>query len=243
MKPKWIEAVLRFIVNEDQLRECLPAYLNDSLSASQRRQVEAWLERSHTARAELAAWQKLQGAVRGQSLARPSADVRARLMGRIEQDARQSPARPVFRGLSFNALAGAALTLIVLALLWFAVQPGVALQWTLEGAGVASFNIYRAVQGSDDFTLLAEIPAQRGAERYRFVDVRLWPGRAYVYRVEGVGQAGEIAASQSIASGPLAALPGQLAILFTSLVIGYSFSALMRLRPAHRSEDRRGLPV
>ena len=123
------------------------------------------------------------------------------------------------------------------------MQPGVALQWTVEGDGVAAFKVYRAERGTQQFVQLAEIPVQTDSARYRYVDGRLWPGRAYVYRVEGVGQSGEIAVSRAITSGPLAALPGQLAILFTSLVLGFSLSALGRLWVGGRVAERSGLPI
>ncbi len=124
------------------------------------------------------------------------------------------------QGFSFELLGAVVLTLMVLFGLWKAVAPGIALEWSLQGDGVSAFRIYRAKASQQNFELISEIPAKAGVTNYSYVDVRLLPGGEYVYRVEGVGLAGDLAVSKSITSNSIGVLPGQLAILFASCLIG-----------------------
>lgn len=203
--------------SEDELRALLPWYLNGTLSAAEQRAVSTWLHEEVEAQAELAAWQRVQAAVGQQPVQPPSSQVRQRLMAEIRT--LQGTKRPAF---TWPQLAwGTALALAVLMLLWITVQPGIVLQWSVADGGPAAFRVYRAPVGSADFGLVGELPAGADAQAYSYVDTRLLPGQQYVYRVEAVGQGGQVAASQAITASALEALPGQLAILLTSLLVGY----------------------
>jgi hypothetical protein len=59
---------------------------------------------------------------------------------------------------------------MALLVLWGIVRPGVLLEWSVEGSGLAAYRIYRAEEGSAEFQLLEEIPAETGAGRYRYID-------------------------------------------------------------------------
>jgi hypothetical protein len=115
---------------------------------------------------------------------------------------------------------GTAVALAVLVVLWTLLQPGIQLQWAVDGGTPAAFRIYRAPAGSADFGLLGEVPAEPAVQAYSYVDARLWPAQTYMYRVEAVGAEGEAAASRAITADARTVLPAQLAILLTSLIVG-----------------------
>lgn len=210
--------------SSEELRELLPWYVNGTLSRDERAAVERWLRQSPQAAADLASWRRLSAAVSGQKLGRPSSSVRRRVMARTART--QGAART--RRLRHAWVWGAALALAILVVLWSAIQPGIVLQWSVNDGPLTAFRVYRAPAGSADFDLLQELPAQPDAQRYTYVDARLWPTQTYVYRVEGVRQSGQTALSQSITASALQAFPGQLAILLTSLIAGCSAVALAR---------------
>jgi hypothetical protein len=102
------------------------------------------------------------------------------------------------------------------------------------------FRVYRAEVDAGEaaetaqFELLDELPASEQARQYTFTDFRLLPGQNYVYRVEGLNEAGQPAASQTISGQGIDALPGQLAIMIVLLFTVYCFWHLLRLRrPLH----------
>ncbi len=107
--------------------------------------------------------------------------------------------------------------MLALLLLWNVVQPGIDLQWSVNGPVPAAFRIYRASAGSQRFEFVREIPAQAGVMDYTYIDTTLWPGQVYQYRVEAVNAE---TASATIAANGADVLPTQLAIVFSSLLIG-----------------------
>lgn len=199
------------------VRALLPWHLNGTLSAAEQQEVTAWLRDDAEARAELADWQQVQAAVAEQPPQFPSSQVQQRVMAEVR--ARSIARRPVF---TWPQLAwGAALAMAVLVMLWITVQPGIVLQWAVADGPPMAFRVYRAPAGSADFGLIGELAADIDAQNYSYVDTRLLPGQRYVYRVEAVGHSGQMTASQAITASALEALPGQLAILLTSLMVGY----------------------
>ena len=209
-------------------KDLLPWYVNGTLTAAEREAEEHWLRQSAEAQVELGVWQRLRAAVIGQPQQAPSAAVWQRVMAQVRaQGAVRQPAR------AQSLLAwvwGGALAAALLILLWSTVQPGVVLQWSVNDGPLAAFRVYRAPLGSADFSLLYEAPARPDVEQYTYVDARLLPGQAYVYRVEGVGQGGRSAFSRAITASALDALPAQLAILFTSLIGGCGATILAQRR-------------
>lgn len=212
--------------NRSALRELLPWYVNGTLGVKERQAVERWLREDPQAAAELADWQRLQAALAGQPLRAPSPALRRQVLTR----AHGAPARPFLPGWAW----GVALAVVALALLWFAVRPGVVLQWSVNDGPLSAFRVYRAPVGSGDFVLLDELPARPDARQYTYVDARLLPWQDYVYRVEGVGQAGALS-SPAITVRGLEALPAQAAVLLASLFVGCAAALLIpRWRPAWR---------
>jgi len=199
--------------------ELLPWYTNGTLTPAEREAVERWLRQTPEAPDKLAGWQQLRAAVTGQVQQTPPPSVWRRVMARVRaKDASHQQTRTLPR---LTWAWGAALAMVALILLWGIIQPGIVLQWSVSDGPLSAFRVYRAPVGSADFDLLHEVPARPGMRQYTYVDVRPWPTQTYVYRVEGVRQGGRSALSQAITANALDALPGQLAILFTSLVIGY----------------------
>ncbi len=203
--------------SSEKLRGLLPWYVNGTLAASERQAVEAWLRGSPEARAELAAVQQVCEAARRQPRHVPSPGVQTMVMARVhEQAARRSTLPAPWLRWAWGA-AMAAATLLVL---WLTIQPGVALQWTVNDGPLTAFRVYRAPAGSAEFALLRELPARPEAQQYTYVDTLLAPWQTYVYRVEGISLAGQSILSQAIAGRAWEALPYQLAILVLSLLAG-----------------------
>jgi hypothetical protein len=115
---------------------------------------------------------------------------------------------------------GTAVGLAVLVLLWFVLQPGIVLDWTVQGEPALAFRVYRAPVGTADFGLVGEVLAEPAVQRYRYVDARPWLGWSYDYRVEVVGQDGRPVVSHATTAGVQDALPGQLSVLLTSVLSG-----------------------
>ena len=197
--------------------DLLPWYLNRSLPAADRPAAEEQARRSSQT---LSAWQAVRLAALSQPSRLPPAAVRQRVLAQTQAAGR---ARRTPRGL--HLLSGTVFTVLALLLLWNVVQPGIGLQWSVNGAVPTAFRVYRAPAGSDRFEILREIPAQSGIMDYSYVDTALWPGQDYQYRVEAVN---DQAASATIAANGVEVLPAQLAIVFSSLLIGVSGAFLLR---------------
>ena len=153
---------------------------------------------------------------------------RARVMARVTRGAQAAqPSAPAWLSWAWSA----GIAVAVLLVLWILVQPGIALEWSVEPDGLSTFQIYRAPAGSSDYRLVSQVPAQSSAQAYTLVDVLVLPWQTYVYRVEGVSQQGQVAYSPAITSSAWDVLPYQLAILLVSLAAGYVAMALARRRP------------
>jgi hypothetical protein len=197
--------------------DLLPWYLNRSLPAADRPAAEEQARRSAQT---LSAWQAVRLAALSQPSRLPPAAARQRVLAQTQAAGRT---RRMPRGLP--VLSGAVFAVLALLLLWNVVQPGIGLQWSVKGAVPTAFRVYRAPSGSDRFEILREIPAQSGIIDYSYVDTALWPGQDYQYRVEAVN---DRAASATIAANGADVLPSQLAIVFSSLLIGISGAYLLR---------------
>ena len=220
-------------ISSQKLRGWLPAYLNHTLPEGDRAAVEAALLQSAEAQADLNQWRQVRTAATGQPWQTPSPIVRQKIMvqARSIPQLRRSPQWLPWIG-------GLVLTIAVTIVLWAIVQPGIGLQWSVSSDGLTAFRVYRAPAGSDRFTVVDEIPARPNTQDYAFVDTVLWPGQTYVYRIEGVSSQ-QSAVSQSITVNGLEALPAQLAILLTSLIIGYAAMYVMQQAPFGSQHTRR----
>ena len=108
--------------------DLLPWYANHTLSATERETVEAWLEAHPEASPQLAAIESVRSAVIGQPRLSPSPAVRRQLLARLHTE-RHTAVRPDRSAW----LIGSAVALVLLVALWAVVQPGIALQWSVDG--------------------------------------------------------------------------------------------------------------
>lgn len=230
--------MIRKKLNE-QLNHLLPGYVNETLNPFQRKVVQLWLERNEQARIKAANLQRLQTAVHRQPRLSPPPAVLQQIQSRIQaQSHNQSVVQPPTTRPAFSRpvlLLSVIAFVLILALLWQTLPPGIVLQWSVEGEGAQGFHVYRATvkQGRtaepSDFVLLDEVPIRSRKEAYRFTDVRLLPGQEYVYRVDVLNQQGRPAASQTVNGRAVEALPGQMAMALVVLFAAYSLWTMRRL--------------
>jgi hypothetical protein len=204
--------------------DVLPWYLNHSLPESERSAAE---EQARQSPQQLADWQAVRAAAQSQSTRVPPVALRQRVLAQAQMRTRTPRWLPV--------LSGTLLAVLALLLLWTAVQPGIGLQWTVAGDVPTAFRVYRASADSDRFEFVREVPAQAGTMDYTYVDTALWPGQTYRYRVEAVNTE---TASATIAANGAEVLPAQIAIIFSSLLIGlagaYALQEMAKVyRPVH----------
>lgn len=205
----------------------LPEYLNGRLSSRAIERVEDWLHSSPDAAQEFETWKSIQKAVMAQPVIEPSYKVWSSIQNKLSANQKtwREWVQPVFLGSLFAVL--------ILSFLWILIRPGYTLQWSAQATGAQQFDIYRAPAGSNEFILLASVDAQGANQEYRYVDSMAIPGRTYVYRVEGTGVEGLTAISQPLTSDPLTALPGQLAVVFSSLILSIVLVQLGRFTVDH----------
>ncbi len=207
---------------DEGLEHLLHGYINNRLTPEQRRQVDAWLDSSPQTGQQLRSWRKIHTALQGRPVRTPPSRIWLALERRVFYAGTR-------RGRSAaSLLAGIALAVITLVLLWLTIRPGVLLEWTVSGDSLAAYRVYRTQADSQESVLLGEIDSKPGEIRYTYLDVLSLPGQRYVYQVEGVTASGVSIVSQRVASQPLTALPGQLAILISSLVLGVLAAILVR---------------
>ena len=210
------------------LTDLLPWYLNHSLPEAEQPAVEDQARHSPHL---LNAWQAVRSAALSQPQRVPPAAPRQRVLDQARAAVRTRSKMPRW----LPALSGVVFAVLALLLLWSVVQPGIGLQWSVNGAVPVAFRVYRAPAGSDRFEFVREVPAQSGTLDYTYVDTALWPGQAYQYRVEAVNAE---TASATIAANGADVLPAQLAIVFSSLLIGIAGAYVLREvatlpRPVH----------
>lgn len=124
---------------------------------------------------------------------------------------------------------GASIAVLVFIILWSLVQPGVRLLWSVHGPIPAEFRIYRAPLGSESFILIRELRAHGDIQLYHYTDIFIIPGSIYTYRVEVLDERGSVGFSQLIVEDTWYALPWQLSILLTSVIIGLATYALFNV--------------
>ncbi len=208
------------------LRALLPEYTNHTLSPLKRWIVAAWLKGDTAARLELQTLHHLRAAIQAQPIVAPSADVWDRIQAGVRTPtALSTPVRA--RGGFWQTWAvGMAMVVLSLVLLWKVLPPSVILQWSAQGGEPATFRIYRAVSGQTEaFELLKEIAPQDNitslnARVYTYRDFLLLPGQQYIYRVEVIDQNG-FSTSQTIIGDSTGALPGQVALLLSLVIVIY----------------------
>jgi hypothetical protein len=211
--------------NPEQLA---PWYLNQTLTAGEKESYEAWLEANPGAKEDLHIWQGIRQAVGEQPRPVPAAGLLQQTKARI-QAARVEKEHSRW---TWQARAGGIATMVlVFVLLWGILKPVTTLRWSIYGNVPATFKLYRAPEGSQDYRLIREIPARENQYVYVYNDLLSVPGRAYQYRVEGFNHSGVIMSSQAVISNPRTVLPGQLSILLTSMIMGYVCLSLLKGLP------------
>ena len=200
--------------------DLLPWVVNHSLAEAEQQAVDDAIRQQSVKASELTAWQQVRAAAMSQPQRPPAPIVRQRLLA---QTRTRTQPRVLHRWLPL--LSGVMLTLLTLAVLWNVVQPGIGLQWSVNGAIPAAFRIYRAPLGSDRFEIVREVPARPNTVDYSFIDTTLWPGQTYQYRIEAVNHE---AMSATIAASGSDVLPLQIAIVLSSLLIGLAAAFVLR---------------
>ncbi|MDX9955555.1 MAG: hypothetical protein RBT75_15755 [Anaerolineae bacterium] len=218
----------RFRSSIKKLESYLPWYVNRTLTAAANQKVTQGLQENPELGHSLQEWETVQSLVKKQPLQQPSPAVQERLMARVR--ACNLPQRNIIP-LWFSRAWGITLAITALLFLWVMLQPGVQLQWSVNQAQIAAFNIYRAPAGSVDFALLYAATDPPRAREYRFVDTALWNGRAHSYRIVALGAEGQALFSNEVMTGAHTALPGQLAVILTSIIIGYGAVMLIENWP------------
>jgi hypothetical protein len=200
----------------------LPWYVNQTLDTEERQRVERWLRIHPAAGRRVNVWQQVRAAAQSE----PRPELPSRLRRQILAQLQAAPrATPQTRWLPW--LSGAALALLALIVLWNVIQPGIGLQWSVNGATPAAFRIFRAPLGSDRFELVGEVRARSGEQDYTYVDTAQWLGQTYQYRVETVNRA---AVSDTIPVSGWDLLPTQLAIVLSSILLGAAAAYMLQQR-------------
>jgi hypothetical protein len=200
--------------------DLLPWLANHTLSETEQQAAQDVVRRQPAAANELAGWHQVRAAALSQPQRPPSPAVRQRLLA---QTRAQAQPRSLPRWLP--GLSGILLAVLTLAVMWNIVQPGIGLQWSVDGSVPAAFRVYRAPLGSDRFEIVREVPARANSLDYSFIDTTLWPGQTYQYRIEAINHE---AMSAIIAANGSDVLPAQLVIVVSSLMIGLTAAFVLR---------------
>ena len=219
-------------IPRSELESWLPLFLNDRLDVERRQILEEWLQSDDQAMQELESWREIRVAVTGRAHRTPLQKVWVELEERIDRDL-QRASIPRRVGISFaSLLTGFALALVSLLVLWLAIRPGVLLHWSISEPAPVSYRIYRAPANSGEFVLVKEVHGKPGVQDYSYLDSLFVPGSAYIYRIEGVNPANVPLFSQAVHSSTSGALPGQVAILIASILVGLLAGGLVQQRTA-----------
>ncbi|MEA3308069.1 MAG: hypothetical protein U9Q70_00975 [Chloroflexota bacterium] len=172
-------------------------------------------------------WEELRTVVAEQTEVEPPPEIERRVLAqiRVREAERLTPA-PTW----YIWAQGVLVAILVTALLWGAFKPGLALEWEAETTTEIFFRISRTPQGSNEFVALYSLESAPAATSYRYVDVYVWPGTSYIYRVEALDAAEKVLAERFIIVEAVLALPGQLAVLFSGLMVGYGAVVLWQLK-------------
>lgn len=222
-----------------KIHNLLPWYINNTLTEEEQQQVTESLRKDAETQIKLTNWQMIADALINQTEAVPSPNVRKQLLKRIQQEKRQkklqtqlTPQAQIQLVFSFFFV-----TLAVFLSLWYIIQPGIMLEWSVTSADETNtYHVYRSLDGSSNFELVGELTAKPGLAEYSYVDIWLLPGRTFTYFVEGINQQGQIASSQVVTGNTLIALPNQLALLAASIFFtAFAFTLVKHFHHYHNA--------
>jgi len=210
------------MIDRKQLIELIPWYLNGTLTGVELQEVELFIKNDPEGLAALEEWRRVQILMHVDAETKPPVEVEIRLFDRIRSQSFEQLGifHPYALGLSF----------VILVLLWTLIRPGITLHWSMPGSQVTTFRVYRSPANSREYQLIDEVPVDSVTSEYVYVDLFIWPFKEYIYYVEGMNQSESLGYSQVVASPPLVALPGQLALLCGSIISGYGIIMLIRYR-------------
>lgn len=203
----------------EQLKALIPWYLNGSLSEEQKCAMETWLRNSKEGQTELAAWHIIHTSVRDAPRRFPSNNLREKIIVQAKDSCVTKKGNSV-EGLVQTLI----LSLLVLFILWLTIRPGIILNWTVQDGDPSGFRVYRALQGSENFKLVGEIPASINSSKYAFEDMMPLPVGVYKYRIQGIEPSGLAFTSLPVSGSVLNVLISQLAMVVTSLILGYGLA-------------------
>lgn len=215
-------------ISKHSIRKLLPFYLNGTLSKKEKGRVEKAMDKDAYARGDLSTWTSIKSSVIEQPRYNPSPLVWDKLLTAVQMSREKKlPLLPLWR----SFLVGTIMAIFMMAALWFVIRPGVMLDWSVQHEGMVGYKLYRADLGSTQFKLIKVVTARIGQQRYSYTDILLLPGKDYVYRVEAIPATGNPVYSQEVSGKYLEILPGQAALLITSIIFGYgmAFVCISRL--------------
>ncbi len=204
-------------------KQLIPYYLNGTLSEREKKAVEEIIRRDENAYIENKAWKQLKFVLSDLPQRDPSPVVWERVSTVIQHEGKYVPFP-----LRKSFLPGTVLAILISILLWFLIQPGIMLQWSIKQDGMISYRIFRAPLGSTQFELIKEVAAKADQLNYSYLDPAVFPGRNYVYRVEAIPITGIPAYSQVVNGTYREVLPGQAALILSSIISGYGIVFLIQ---------------
>lgn len=210
------------MVDRKHLIELIPWYLNGTLKGKELEDVVDFILNDPEGRAALAEWRQVQHVIHTEERRAPPTRVEVRIFDRIRSQS--------FTQLGIFHPYAIGLSLVVLALLWAIFRPGVILQWRILDDQITSFRIYRSEADGSKYQLLDEIPVNSPAPCCSYIDLFIWPLKEYIYYVEGVKVVESTGIGQIITNSALIALPGQIALISASFIVGYGIVLLIRYR-------------
>lgn len=223
---------------KQNLKSLMPWYITGKLPEDERDAMEEYLRKDTAARLEVRAWEQVQGALKSRPSVTPSLDVRRQILSYAHLATPIHRPSPFLQSLAFSSIA-----LSLLIFLWMLIKPGVVLQWSTSDNELTAFRIYRAPAGSEAFTLVREISTSQNMAEYSFVDAFLLPGQVFEYRVEGWNPVGGYSNSQSVTGRALDALPAQVAVLLTSLILAFFIVYIAVHWPIAPGNRKRLIPI
>jgi hypothetical protein len=173
---------------------------------------------------DLIGWETVRDAVAGQSEATPSSSVERALLAKIRvREAEQLAPPPSWWTWAW----GVAVALLVTIILWATLNPGLVVEWEAQTDTTVAFQLLRSSGGTEVFQTLQTFEANQSGERYQYVDLYVWPGQTYVYQVEAHAD-GRLIDERTLVVPGHVALPGQLAVVITGIMVGYEAVVLVR---------------
>jgi hypothetical protein len=212
----------KYISKRKSMVQLIPWYFNGSLSEKERQKVDNELANDPILRETMADWKRLGWFVGHQTNLQPSEDLEDVLLRRVNAQSRNT----YFYAHIYAIFMAAAILLV----LWAVFRPGISLQWSAYGDRVDSFRIYRSINDSSNYELIYETSAGKTDTHYSYVDTFLIPWSSYSYVVGGIKSGEEFALSEKVSSRAISVLPGQLALIITSLILGYTFTWMIKIK-------------